>query len=690
MRLPTIDFDRSALANFDGAIKKEWLVTNGLGGYASSTVLGMNTKKYHGLLIAAVHPPKDRKVFLEKVDEDLISDGKVYRLGTNEFSDTIFPRGHDFLEQFTVSPFPAYTYSQGNVTIRKTIFMPYEMNCTIILYNISNKSASDIAIRFFPLVNWRNFHSVTKRSQAVAPSQEHLKHMVKVSFKDLMATLRLKVTEGHYFVTDKWTEKLFFREEASRGETCFDDCYQPGYFEATVERRSGKEIGMVATVDGQRAEKAIQKAPSTVSGLKSLNEQEVQRHQGFLEGFYGFHKIADPDDWLSWLVLAARSFIVRGSLEKERSVIAGYHWFGVWGRDTFVSLPGLMLATGKFDEAKQVLLTFANSMKDGLIPNFISDEDGSSVYNTVDATLWYVNAVLQYVKYTGDLEFVRQKLWNTLEQIIEKHFEGTLFGIRVDSDGLLSHGPQLTWMDSSVGGKPVAPRAGKAVEIQALWFNALKTMELLAIRYHDDHDAEKYGAAAEKAGKSFEKFWNLRKKCLYDVIVENGADDSLRPNQIFAVSLDFVMLDIEKSKSVVEIVRDKLLTPCGLRTLSRDDPRYVGVYVGDRSARDRAYHSGTVWPWLLGPFTTAYLKVKGRSNIQKEYAFDKCLKPLLTSRIYEAGCGTVSEIFDGDPPHTARGCISQAWSVAEPLRAYFEDVLEVRPPNETRVLKSLR
>jgi predicted glycogen debranching enzyme len=689
MRLPAIDFDRSALANFDSAIKKEWFVTNGLGGYASSTVLGLNTRKYHGLLIAAVHPPKDRKVFLEKVDEDLISDGKVYRLGTNEFSDTIFPKGHDFLEQFTVSPFPTYTYSQGNVTIRKTIFMPYEMNCTIILYNISNKGASDIAIRFFPLVNWRNFHSVTKKSQTVAPSQEHLKGMVKLGFKDLKAMLRLKVTEGDYFATDKWTEKLFFREEASRGETCFDDCYQPGYFEATVERRSNKEIGVVATVDGQRSEKAVQKAPSTVSGLKSLNEREVQRYQRFLEEFYGFHKTADPSDWLSWLVLAARSFIVKGSLEKERSVIAGYHWFGVWGRDTFVSLPGLLLVTGRFDEAKQVLLTFVNCMKDGLIPNFISDEDGSSVYNTVDATLWYVNAVLQYVKYTGDLEFVRQQLWNTLEQVIEKHFEGTLFGIRVDSDGLLSHGPQLTWMDSSVGGKPTAPRAGKAVEIQALWYNALKTMELLAVRYDDNHDAEKYGAAAEKAGKSFEKFWNPRKTCLYDVVVENGADDSLRPNQILAVSLDFVMLDSEKSKSVVEIVRDKLLTPCGLRTLSRDDSRYVGVYAGDRSTRDRAYHSGTVWPWLLGPFITAFLKVKGRSKMQKEYAFDKFLKTLLTRRICETGCGTISEIFDGDPPHTARGCISQAWSVAEPLRAYFEDVLEIRPLCESRVLKSL-
>jgi predicted glycogen debranching enzyme len=280
-------------------------------------------------------------------------------------------------------------------------------------------------------------------------------------------------------------------------------------------------------------------------------------------------------------------------------------------------------------------------------------------------------------------------LWNTLEQIIEKHFEGTLFDIQVDSDGLLSHGPQLTWMDSSVGGKPTAPRVGRAVEIQALWYNALKTMELLAVRYHDSDDAEKYGDAAEKARKSFEKFWNPRKSCLYDVVAENSPDDSLRPNQILAVSLDFVMLNGEKSKSVVEVVRDELLTPCGLRTLSRGDSRYVGVYAGDRSNRDRAYHSGTVWPWLLGPFITAFLKVNGRSDIQRKYAVDKFLKPLLTGRICETGCGTISEIFDGDPPHIARGCISQAWSVAEPLRAYFEDVLDIRPKYESKVLKSL-
>jgi len=689
MRLPKIELERSRFSDFESGLRKEWLVTNGLGGYASSTVLGMNTRKYHGLLIAALHPPENRRVFLEKIDEDIVSDGKVYRFGTNEFSDAIFPRGYDFLERFVVSPFPTYTYAQENVMVQKTIFMPFGTNCAVIMYKIFNKLGNDIIVRLFPLVNWRNFHTVTKKSEATSPSQEHSKDVVKFGFEDLAATLRLNVTEGDYFATDKWVEKLFFREEASRGETCLDDCFQPGYFEVAVEKLSSKEIGVVASVDVPNGERGACRVPSTVSKLKSLYEQEVGMYQRFLQGFYGFREIADLSDWLSWLVLAARSFIVRGQGVEERSLMAGYHWFGVWGRDTFVSLPGLVLALGRFNEAKQVLLTFASHVKDGLIPNFISEDDDSSAYNTVDATLWYVNAVFQYVKYTGDMDFVKKHLWETLQRTIDKHFEGTLFGIQVDGDGLLSHGPRLTWMDALAGGKPVTPRSGKAVEIQALWYNALRIMELLASRFHDDHGAEKYGVAAEKAKRSFERFWNPRKKCLYDVVVGEDADDSVRPNQILAVSLDFTTLDEKKCKSVVESVQEELLTPCGLRTLSRGDPRYVGMYSGDRLSRDRAYHNGTVWPWLVGPFTTAFLKVNGRNSGQGAYVFDKFLKTLLTSRIYEAGCGTIGEIFDGDLPHNARGCISQAWSVAEPLRAYFEDVLNLRPSYENKILKGL-
>jgi predicted glycogen debranching enzyme len=345
-----------------------------------------------------------------------------------------------------------------------------------------------------------------------------------------------------------------------------------------------------------------------------------------------------------------------------------------------------MLVTGRFEDARKVFLTFKKHCKQGLIPNFIPDQAGQSAYNTVDATLWFMNTVLQYLKYTSDFKFVQEQLWETLKTIIENHVKGTAFNIRIDSDGLLSHGSQLTWMDAAVDGQPINPRAGKAVEVQALWYNALKTMELLANRFKEKSEAEKYLQMAEKARKNFaDKFWNAQKNCLFDVVTDNERDESLRPNQIIAAALDFTMLDNAKNEKIVDIVNRELLTRYGLRSLAKSDQRYIGIYSGDRRSRDKAYHNGTVWPWLLGPFTTAFLKAKGRTEFRREYALKNFLFPLFTEQILKAGLGTLSEIFDGDPPHTPRGCISQAWSIAEPLRAYVEDVMQIRPRYEKEV-----
>jgi predicted glycogen debranching enzyme len=300
-----------------------------------------------------------------------------------------------------------------------------------------------------------------------------------------------------------------------------------------------------------------------------------------------------------------------------------------------------------------------------------------------------VNAVLQYLKYTGDFNFVRERLWETLRTIIDSHLNGTVFDIHVDGDGLLSHGGQLTWMDAAVDGKAVTPRAGKAVEVQALWYNALRIMELLANRFDEKGKAEKYAVAAEKAKKSFEKFWNPERNCLFDVISDEGRDDSLRPNQIVAVSLDFSMLDDSRNKIIVDFVQREFLTPFGLRTLVKNDSRYMGVYAGDRRSRDRAYHNGTVWPWLLGPFSTAFVKVRSRSEHEQDF-LKIMFKQLFSKQILEASLGTIGEIFDGDPPHILRGCVAQAWSVAEPLRAYVEDVVQDRPRYEMQILQGLR
>jgi predicted glycogen debranching enzyme len=689
MRLPSIGFDRTALSNIESAIQKEWLITNGLGGYASSTVLGVNTRKYHGLLVAAMNPPRDRRVFLEKLDEEIISGNDVCQLAANEFQNGIFPQRLDVLEEFSISPFPKYVYTANSTTVQKMVFMPHERNCAVALYNISNESNLEVKMRVFPLVNWRHFHSVTDRRKASEFRQEQENSAVKISFQTPQSTLLMKGTDGQYVAKGKWIEKVYFREEAHRGESCLDDWYQLGYFETSVEAGKTEDFAIVAVVeqDEDYAAKVLKEVPSTVQGLEALHEKEVKRHKDFLTRFYDSHEDFPVNDWLDWLVLASDTFVVKGLNSSEKSVVAGYHWFSAWGRDTFVSLPGLLLVTGRFEDARTIFLGFARYCKEGLILNFFSDEAGPPAYNTVDATLWYINALLQYLKYTGDFKFVEEQLWEILRTIIESHVKGTVFNIHVDADCLLSHGPQLTWVDAAVYGEPVSPRAGKAVEVQALWYNALKTMELLANRFGESNEAERYAQMAQKASKSFvKKFWNGEKDCLCDVVGDYERDGSLRPNQVIAVALDFVMLNNAMNERVLDVVQRELLTPFGLRTLPRNDPRYIGVYSGDRASRDRAYHNGTVWPWLLGPLTTAFLKAKGDTGPRREYAFQIFLKPLLTQEIYRAGLGSLSEIFDGDPPHTPRGCIAQAWSVAEPFRAYVEDILQIRPRYERKVL----
>jgi predicted glycogen debranching enzyme len=694
MKLPIISLSREMLSRFEDAIRKEWIITNGLGGYASSTVLGINTRKYHGLLVAAFHPPGDRRVCLAKLDEEVNIGNNIYPLGANEFQNVVFPQGHMYLNEFSISPFPTYAYIVQDVQVQKTIFMPYEKNSVIAIYRILNESGVDVKIRVFPLINWRHFHSVTNRWKIPLEfAQRQGDKEGDIRFGVPQSVLTLRATNGHYNAKGEWIEKMYYREEAARGESCLDDCYRPGYFETTVSANRNESFAVIAVADENEgaARKVLDEIPITMRDIEALYERETERRESSLTKFYQEQKSIAANDWLSWIILAADMFMVKGMDNGQNSVIAGYHWFEAWGRDTFISLPGLMLVTGRFEDARRVFLAFKTHCKDGLIPNFIPDQAGSPAYNTVDATLWYVNAILQYLKYTGDFNFVREQLWENLKSAIEAHLRGTAFNIHVDDDGLLSHGSQLTWMDAATDGQPVTPRAGKAVEVQALWYNALKTMELLASKFNEVDEAEKYAQMAERARKSFvEKFWNSEKNCLFDVLSGNERDDSLRPNQIIAVALDFNMLDNEESEKVVDVVHNEFLTPCGLRTLARNDQKYIGVYAGDRRSRDKAYHNGTVWPWLLGPFTTAFLKTKSYAEYRREYALKNFLLPLFIEQIVKAGLGTVNEIFDGELPHNPRGCIAQAWSIAEPLRAYVEDVLQLRPKYEREVLQGLR
>jgi predicted glycogen debranching enzyme len=690
MNLPAITYPKEAFSRFSSLLEKEWLITNGLGSYASSSVPGINTRKYHGLLVAALDPPGNRNVCLTKLDEDIIVDNVIYRLGSNEFHDVIYPDGYKRINQFSINPFPTYIYDSGNVQVTKTVFMPTHKNAVAVTYKLKNRNKSDVKVSLYPLLTCRYYHTVVYQSRV--PLNFTLKSggaQFQAVFQRPQATIVCRSTDGEFKEGVNWLTHLHYRDESMRGEADVDDCFQPGTFEVQVPANDEKEFAVTCAVshESQNAQEILDSIGKSIKDVKDVFNNEFSQRSDLLANFHRDRPDVPMSDWLNWILFAADSFIVEGAAGRK-AVIAGYHWFEAWGRDTFISLPGLMLVTGKYNEAKDILQSFMKYSKSGLIPNFVSDKSGIPVYDTVDATLWYVNSVLQYVKYTGDFGFVKDELWEKLQDIIENHKKGTLFGIRMNDDGLLMHGPRLTWMDAAVGNDVITPRTGKAVEIQALWYNALKTMEKLAIKFAEPTKSEEYLAIANQTRQSFnEKFWNPKNSCLYDVVNEKALDASIRPNQIFAVSLNYTMLEQEKSQKIVEVVNRELVTPYGLKTLSVSDPKFVGKCSGDSRSRDMAYHNGTIWPWLLGPYVTAYLKVNEYTAKAREQMLQNLVLPLFTVGIHQGGLGTINEIYDCDPPNEPRGCISQAWSIAEPLRAYVEDILQVKPKYSSEILE---
>lgn len=559
MSLAAIKISQGELQRFDEAIKKEWLITNGLGGYASATILGLNTRKYHGLLVAALHPPADRTVCLSKLDEEATIENATYPLNSNEFQDRIAPKGYQFLRAFSISPFPTYNYAVQGVEIEKTLFMPQEKNAVVALYKIQIKNQK-LAFRIYPLLNFRHFHSVTDKGNQTDLLQNEHRRAVEVTAQKPQVTIALSATEGEFNKRPVWINRLFYREEAARGESSFDDCYQPGYFEVQIAPHQTKEFAIVAAADEDRSASTatLMAIGQKTSIAKTLLDREVAHLEETATKPYDQNRQTKAYSWLGWILRAADTFVVRSTGE-DRAVIAGYHWFEAWGRDTFISLPGLVLATGRNEDARRILLGFAKHIKKGLIPNVMADKSNEPLYNTVDATLWYINAVLQYLQYTGDLEFVNVHLWEKLKTIIEHHIDGTEHGIRADNDGLLAHGPQLTWMDSQIDGKAVTPREGKAVEVQALWYNALKTMQLIAGRFKEKNLAQVYSSMATKAKENFNnKFWNTQKNCLFDTISNSGFDASTRPNQVIAASLFYPIIDKEKAEQMLDTVYHQL------------------------------------------------------------------------------------------------------------------------------------
>lgn len=684
--LPGMSLDAKVLQNVDYALKFEWLVTNGLGGYASSTPLNVNTRKYHGLLVASLNPPVNRHVMLSKLDEEIQVGNETQKLGINEFRDTFYPKSHGLLKEFSLNPFPVFKYEAKGVTLRKTVVMPTGENVTVVIYDIQNANTSPAIVRIFPLINFRHFYYTTHKAQINwTPSQKLKEKAAIFQFPPSPRILLLSVDGGKYVPGQGyWIENMYLRVDAARKEDCLDDCFSPGNFEIQVKPEDHARFSITATLS-ENEEKANEV-------LRKLNErdvlsEELKRRDSLLTAFQKQHSDAKLDDWLKWLVLATDQFVVERLSSKAESVIAGYHWFEDWGRDTLISLPGLTLTTGRFNDARKILSTFNKYCNQGLVPNRFPDREADKPwYNTVDASLWFFNAVHAYTNYTGDFKYVRNELWETMQSIVLYHEKGTLNNIHMDNDGLIAHGAQLTWMDALINDTPVTGRAGKAVEIQALWYNALRIMRQFAKRFDETSLEQKYAEMAEKAKGSFlAKFWNPQGNCLYDVILVNEKDASLRPNQILAVSLGFSMLDQAESEAVVSLVHKEFWCEYGLRTLSASDPRYLGKYEGDWAQRNRAYHNGAVWPWLLGPFITAFLKVNNHQPRWREYALQKFVLPFLQNTLHHDGLGTINEVYDGDEPHLPGGCIAQAWSVAEPLHALVEDVMFLRPPFEGKV-----
>jgi predicted glycogen debranching enzyme len=635
--------------DYDGGIEREWLVANGLGGYASSTVIGANSRKYHGLLIAALNPPVGRRVLLSNLDETLCVEGECFELSVHKYPNTVHPKGFEYLKFYEMEVFPCFIYEAGGVRVEKTVFMQHKRNAVFVEYHINPQGAScEIVLR--PLMTNRDFHAIRRRQDSF---ECRLEGDVCCVVDDSRSVLFLASDKAQFVESENWYYNVEYDVERLRGQDYQEDLYSPGYFVYPLEEETSLCIAASSPHYGFDAS-----LRQVCLNWQVIKEQELLRRQNLIK------RAGIRDSFARALALAADSFIV--SRGEQRSIIAGYHWFSDWGRDTMISLCGLTLATRRFDDARSILGVFADNAKQGLIPNRFT-ETGGKEYNTADAPLWFIHACFKYLEYTGDEDFVKRRLWPRIQSIIS-HYRGGTDGVFVDSDGLVVSAPRMTWMDAKVGDWIVTPRAGKACEINALWYNALRIAAGIANRF--DEDDTVYCELAEVVEESYERFWNPQQQCLFDTL--DPVDGSIRPNQIFAVALPYRVVSKRYAEKILETVERVLLTPFGLRTLSPSHPDYKPRYGGDTVSRDAAYHQGTVWPWLLGGYITAYLNVHGRSEKNRRHV--RRLLASLEEHLSAAGLGGISEVFDAELPHTPGGCILQAWSVAEILRCMVEDL----------------
>jgi predicted glycogen debranching enzyme len=661
-----VSFGREICGDLEQAQQREWLVTNGIGGYASGTIAGLVTRGYHGLLVAALKPPLDRTLLVTKLDEVGQYGTTSLSLGTNRWATgTVDPQGYWNIERFYLDgTMPVWEYAFYDALLEKRLWMEPGENTTYLQYSLLRGSLP-LTLTLKSLVNYRGYHSRT-RAGNWQMQVEQVDRGVQVTAFEGAHPFFLLTDQGQATITNEWYRGFELIAERDRGLYDLDDNLFAASFSTTLHPE--ESFTWVATT---------QPNPS-LNGATAL-----QRYQKHTQHTVDTWRVAYPEiapkvpAWITQLVLAADQFIVDRPLPghpKGKSVIAGYHWFADWGRDTMISLPGLTLTTNRANIAREILSTFANYISQGMLPNRFPD-DGNPLtdtdYNTVDATLWYIEAIRQYINVTGDEAFLSQ-LFPTLQEIIECHQKGTRFNIHLDtSDGLLyagEAGVQLTWMDARVGDRVITPRIGKPIEISALWYAALRSMTQFAHRL--GKPAAGYHQMAEATQKGFQRFWSAGHAYCFDVLdTPSGNDASLRPNQLFAIAVPFsssypTLLNSDQQRQVLTVCGQQLLTSHGLRSLSPNDPQYQGFYGGDQSHRDGAYHQGTVWGWLLGVFALAHYAVYQDRSRANQYL------NAIAHHLNTAGLGTISEIFNGSAPFQPKGCIAQAWSVGELLRAW--------------------
>lgn len=668
----TYQYTQKDWTTFKEGIKREWAVTNGIGGYAGSSMIGAHSRTHQGYLIASLHAPIERYLVFSKINETATVGTSTVSFETSQHcasGKTVYTEGQKFLTSFIYDGSVHYTYETDNFSFEKHITLKRNANVCAVAYELT-AGDNDCTFTLTPLFNYRE-HSESSTPDTLkfeTFTEDRTFYLVPEKNKDI--AIRFQTSEGTFSERETVYDIDMQLQIEVDLETDGLDChYCPVDLSIAVPANTTKKVSILCSIGD------VNERPAPVSATEafSILEENARCHAEL------FEKAGYRDSFANQLVLASDQFLTYRESTKMMTVLAGLPWFTDWGRDTMIAFTGLTLCTKRFKEAEEILLTFARYIRHGIVPNMFPDDNMPPLYNTVDASLWYFYAVYQYLHYNPAAEaeaFVKEQIFPHLKEIISAYEKGTDFSIYMEDDGLIHAGSgldQITWMDVRVGDWVATPRHGKPVEINALWYNALRIMESLCEKF--DEDASAYRTRAEQVKESFNaKFWDSANQCLFDVVDGDEPDDHIRPNQVYAVSLPFSLLPEEQEKAVVALVEKELFVGCGLRSLAPDHPDYHGIYCGALAKRDAAYHQGTAWGFLLGGFFSAYMKVNHHSSSAAANAV-RMLEPV-RKHLMDSGCiGSISEIFDGDTPHNPRGCYAQAWSVGEVLRCYCEDIL---------------